>query len=104
MEYNNRKGRLRSARNQSSVTRRPAADSVLSSLDLSQPLTDKSTDLRGLPLTHELAFYVAVESCKDVKENWDAVVKSYAISTKNDQVIIMHNVEVVVAVAIFPSI
>lgn len=43
-------------------------------------------DLRAVPLTYELAFYVSVEACQDVKDNWDLLVKCYLNSCKTDQV------------------
>lgn len=45
--------------------------------------------LRRLPLTYELAFYVAIESCASTRENWDAVIKAFADFSQTDQVRIM---------------
>lgn len=46
-----------------------------------KPVTDPR-DLRRLPSSpHELAFMVALEASKDVKDSWDAVVKEYCESS-----------------------
>ena len=46
-----------------------------------KPVTDPR-DLRKLPSSsHELAFMVALEASRDVKDSWDAVVKEYCDST-----------------------
>lgn len=46
---------------------------------------DDISQLRVVPATNELAFYVAVEACKEVKNNWDAVVKGYVNSCRTEQ-------------------
>lgn len=53
-----------------------------------KPVTDPS-DLRKLPLLHELAFMVAIEASRDVKESWDAVVKEYCDAESKTTEVIM---------------
>lgn len=50
----------------------------------------KTSDLRKLPSLHELAFMVAIEASKDVKDSWDAVVKEYFEATSKSTEVCFH--------------